>query len=220
MRAWLALRASGVEFDEEIVDIRRPRRFEGLARVGAFSPSATVPALVVEGTVIFDSLSIMEFANEMASGVLLPAEPFKRTQARSILAWQHAGLSGICSRISFESSFYPLKRSLEEDEIAGCNRLFAFLERIHSAGDGPFLFGSVSLADFALTPAVIRLSRHKAPVEAFPRVDQWMSAVMHHPLVVEWLGEADALPHIWYDDYLVPGQSIEKAFELDAIHGH
>src|SRR5450432_4266291 len=72
MRAWLALRAARFEFTEEIVDIRRPQRFGGLARIGRFSPSASVPVLVAGDTTIFDSLAIMEFANEMASGALLP----------------------------------------------------------------------------------------------------------------------------------------------------
>lgn len=38
MRAWLALREAGIEFSEEIIDIRRPQRFTNLARIGTFSP--------------------------------------------------------------------------------------------------------------------------------------------------------------------------------------
>ena len=35
MRAWLALREAGIDFDEEVVDIRRPQRFANLERIGA-----------------------------------------------------------------------------------------------------------------------------------------------------------------------------------------
>lgn len=214
MRAWLALLAAGFDFDEEVIDIRRPQRFEGLARVGQISPASTVPVLVIGDTVIFDSLASMEFANDLVSGELLPADSPGRAQARSIVAWQHAGLSGICHRISFESGFYPIKRAPTTDELSQCATLFRYLERLLSKSGGPFLFGRVSRADFALTPTVIRLSRHNAPTDDFPMSRRWMSDVVNHPLAGEWLSEADQLPHIWFDEYLVPGKPWAEAFEI------
>src|SRR5204862_7233394 len=92
LRAWLALKASGITFDETVVDIRRPQRFENLANIGVFAPPCSVPVLVVDDHVIFDSLAIMEYANDIAGGTLLPADPLDRAAARSIVAWQHAGL--------------------------------------------------------------------------------------------------------------------------------
>jgi glutathione S-transferase len=74
MRAWLALREAGVEFDEIVVDIRRPLRFPSLRALSSFSPAATVPLLVAEGRILFDSLAIMEFANDWCEGALLPGE--------------------------------------------------------------------------------------------------------------------------------------------------
>jgi glutathione S-transferase len=41
MRAWLALRAAECDFEEIIVDIRRPQRFANLARMRMISPSGT-----------------------------------------------------------------------------------------------------------------------------------------------------------------------------------
>src|SRR3546814_10167513 len=87
------------------------------------APPGMVPALVVDQTVIFDSVAIMEYANEVADGVLLPEDRAARARARSLMAWQHSGLSGICARISFESAFYPLKRSLTDTECAEAARL-------------------------------------------------------------------------------------------------
>jgi len=210
MRAWLALRAAGLQFEEEIVDIRRPQRFRNLARVAQFSPPAMVPVLCVDGVVISDSLAIMEYANDMCEGRLLPADSLLRGQARSLVAWQHSGLSGICGRISFESAFYPLKRKLATAELAECRRLFDWLERLLRASPGPFLFGAVSLADFALTPAVIRLTRHDVDLEAWHAVGEWASAILDHPLVAEWMREADAQPPVWLEDYLIPGASLQE----------
>ena len=35
-------------------------------------------------------------------------------------------------------------------------------------------------------------------------------------LVREWLSEADRLPHIWFDDYLIPGEPWNGASEAAA----
>jgi glutathione S-transferase len=204
MRAWLALRAAELSFREEIVDIRRPQRFANLARIGTFSPPAMVPVLVVGEHVIFDSLAIMEFANDVANGRLLPHDPILRAQARSLVAWQHSGLSQICARISFESAFYPYKRALNANEAAECVRLFDHLEHTLQRSRGDYLFGAVSLADFALTPAVVRLTRHDVNLGAWPMVNAWTKRLLANELVREWMADADAQPHIWLDDYLDP----------------
>ena len=168
MRAWLALREQRIEFEEHIVDIRKPQRFKQLAKVGEFSPPAAVPVLVTDTTTIFDSLAIMEFASEQGENSLLPAEIQMRARVRSFVAWQHSGLSNICSRLSFESSFYPDRRALIHEEIAGCNRLFSALEDELATHGGPFLFGEFSLADIALAPTVIRLDAHNPDFDAWP----------------------------------------------------
>jgi glutathione S-transferase len=209
LRAWLALRAAGVPFQEQVVDIRRPQRFQELAAIGRFSPPAMVPVLVVDGTVIFDSLAIMEYANDCCGSSLLPDEPLDRAQARALVAWQHSGLSNIAPRISFESAFYRLKRSLTEVEIAETARLFNWLEPLLQRSRRPYLFGALSLADCALTPTVVRLLRHDVPLDRWPLCNEWSAHVLEHPLVREWLEVADGLQPIWYDEYLMPGTRID-----------
>lgn len=202
MRAWLALREAGVDFEEEVVDIRQPQRFANLARIGGFSPPAAVPVLEVDGEVIFDSLAIMEYANELAGGRLLPTAPLDRARARSILAWQHSGLSGICGLISFESAFYPDKRALTRREQAECDRLFAYLENCLARSGGPYLFGDLSLPDLALVPTVVRLTSHEPDIGRWPLAFAWTEALLARPHVAWWMDQARAQPHVWYDVYL------------------
>ncbi len=209
LRAWLALREAGLEFEEEIVDIRRPQRFANLARIGALSPAASVPVLMIGKTAVFDSLAIMEYANDAADGQLLPGDATARAQARSVLAWRHAGLSGLCARISFESAFYPLKRPLTAAEQEECARLFDPLECYLEAHGDPYLFGALSLADIALVPTVIRLTRHGADLETRLRLRDWSDALLARPALRDWMADAGALPHIWFDDYLAPGMTAD-----------
>ena len=203
MRAWLALKASDYGFQEVLVDIRRPQRFGNLAAIGRFSPPAAVPVLDTGRTVIYDSSAIMEFANDVCGGKLLPTGLEARAHARALVAWQHAGLSSLCRRISFESAFYPVKRPLTPAELDECDRLLHCYEQVLARNGGPYLFGPVSLADFMHAPTVVRLARHLPDTPAWPRARAWMDRVLAHPFVAEWLEEADRLPPIWYDDYLV-----------------
>jgi len=203
-RAWLALKEAGIAFDEEIVDIREPQRFANLDRIRGFSPPGAVPVLVDGGTVIFDSLAIMEYANELAGGVLLPGNVRERAHARSLLAWQHAGLSGICPRLSFESAFYPEPRPMTDEEIAGAARLFDVWERELMRSGGAWLCGALSLADLAFVPTVVRLQAH-VPGSAFepvrrPRAVAWAEALLARDTVREWMDEARTLPPVLLDD--------------------
>ena len=201
LRAWLALREADAEFEERIVDIRRPQRFANLARIGEFSPPAAVPVLVDDDVVIFDSLAIMEYANELGGGRLLPAEPKRRAHARSLLAWQHSGLSGICSGLSYESSFYPKRRAMTDAEFAEAKRIFDVWESELRTSGGPFLLGDLALPDLAFVPAVLRLTAHTDRLAEWPLAHAWSQRLLARPALVEWLAEARALPPVLLDDY-------------------
>lgn len=199
-RAWLALKEAGVAFDEEVVDIRTPQRFANLDRIRAFSPPGAVPVLVDEGVVIFDSLAIMEYANELAGGALLPAGTRERAHARSLLAWQHGGLSGLCPRLSFESAFYPDRRAMTDAERDDAARIFDAWEQALARSGGPFLCGALSLADLAFMPTVVRLDAHAPDMARWPLSAAWMQSMLARDTVREWMDEARSLPAVVLDD--------------------
>lgn len=200
-RAWLALKEAGVEFEEQVVDIRGPQRFQNLACIGAFSPPAAVPVLVDGGVVIYDSLAIMEYANELCHGRLLPEDAKKRAHARSLSAWQHSGLSGICARLSFESSFYPDRRRMTEVEREQAQRIFDVWQSELQQSGGPFLLGTLSLADLAFVPTVLRLTSHTDNLDQWPLLGGWVERLLSRAAVRQWLDIANALPVVRLDDY-------------------
>jgi len=212
-RAWLALRLAGLTFEERIVDMRLPQRVEGLAPLADFSPPATVPVLIAGDRSIFDSLAIMEFANEAAFGALLPSGTIERAEARSLIGWQHAGLSRICARVSFESSFFPAKRRLSVTELAEARRFLGAVEGFLDRSGGPFLFGPMGLADVALAPTAVRLARHDADVTRTSSGAAWIDGILAHPLVAEWVDSADRLEPVWDDNYLLPCADTEPQLQ-------
>jgi glutathione S-transferase len=202
-RAWLALREQNIDFEEKIVDIRRPQRWENLAKIGAFSPPAAVPVLVDDGFVIFDSSAIMEYANELGDSSLLPKDLRLRARARSMVAWQHSTMGrSICSGLSFESAFYPDKRQLSADEVASAEKVYSLWEKELLNHGGPYLVGSYSLADIALVPSILRLKTHHPVSDTYPLTAAWMDRLLERPHVKNWLSEADALPPIYHEGYL------------------
>ena len=82
LRGWLALRLAGVPFTEEIIALDQSKSRDNLARV---SPSGCVPVLHDEGVVIWESLAIAEYANELGQSIWPAAVP-ARAVARAVSA--------------------------------------------------------------------------------------------------------------------------------------
>jgi glutathione S-transferase len=200
LRAWLALREQGIEFEERLVDLRRPQRIAELARVAEFSPAAAVPVLVDDDIVIFDSLAIMEYASEIGDTPLLPADVRQRARTRSLLAWVHSGLSGICGNLSFESVFFPEPRAMTPDEMQQARRIQAVWDAELTRSGGPYLMGELSLADLAFVPVVQRLQAHGASADQFRYVGPWIERLTSRPAVVAWMREARLLPPVIGND--------------------
>lgn len=200
LRAWLALREQGIEFEERLVDLRRPQRIAELARVAGFSPAAAVPVLVDDDIVIFDSLAIMEYASEIGDTPLLPADVRQRARTRSLLAWVHSGLSGICGNLSFESVFFPEPRGMTPDEMQQARRIQAVWDAELTRSGGPYLMGELSLADLAFVPVVQRLQAHGASADQFRHVGPWIERLISRPAVVAWMREARLLPPVIGND--------------------
>jgi len=200
-RAWLALKEQNIDFEERIIDIRRPQRWNNLAEIGKFSPPAAVPVLVEGESVIFDSSAIMEYANELGDGNLLPKNLTLRAQARSLVAWQHSTFGKVCPCLSFESTFYKEKKQLTANEIASTEWVYSIWEAHLLKNGGSYLVGSFSLADIALVPSVLRLQAHLPVSDVFPRTQKWVQLLIDRPHVQEWLTDAYALEPIYCEGY-------------------
>ena len=189
-RAWLTLKEVNISFEDKQIDIRRPKRWQYLAEIGEFSPPAAVPVLVEDNCVIFDSLAIMEYANEIAGGILLPSDIKLRAQARSFIAWQHSTFGRVCSALCFEAAFYPDKRKLSPDEKMQIEQVYTLWNKTIVANGGDYLFGGYSLADIMLLPSVIRFTSHYPVKELWPEVQAWVKTLLSRPYVNQWLEEA------------------------------
>ena len=96
LRGWLAVRHSGLAYEETIVPLYD--EVWGERREGAeFAPSSgKVPILWDGDIVVWDSLAIVEYLNEKSRGdKFWPAEEGARAMARSMAAEMHSGFAAI-----------------------------------------------------------------------------------------------------------------------------
>ena len=200
-RAWLALKEQDIPFTEQIIDIRRPQRWKNLQEIGEFSPPAAVPVLDDGGYIIFDSLAIMEYANELGDKTLLPDDIQARAKARAFAAWQHSTFGRVCPCLFFESAFYPEKKSLSNDEIRTIEQVYSTWEQTITQFSGDYLVGDYSLADIMFVPSVVRFSSHYQPDHRWPRTKNWFDKLLNRPFVREWLDEAYELEPIYLPGY-------------------
>jgi glutathione S-transferase len=99
MRAWLALKASGVDFDEVAFHLGEPGVRE---RIRRHSPTGRVPALRHGDLTIWDSLAIGEYLAERAPDAgLWPASREERAVARSVCAEMHSGFQALRTHMPF-----------------------------------------------------------------------------------------------------------------------
>lgn len=197
LRPWLALKWGGIAFSEQII----PLGGEGygrseIAAVRAVSPSGRVPALHIDGAVIYESLAICEWAAEQAPD-LWPAAPLQRAEARSVASEMHAGFAALRRDMSMN-----IRRRVTppppwpDDTRADLDRLYALWGDLHARHGGPFLFGGRSIADAMFAPVATRLRTYGvaapdhalaycATIFADAAFQEWERAAHDEPWTIE-----------------------------------
>ena len=154
LRAWLALRHSGIVFDEQQVWLDNPDTKE---KIKAFSPSGRVPAYKDGALLIWDSLAICEYAAEKAPE-LWPAEARARAVARAVAAEMHSGFMALRSAMPMNLRAANRKVEMTPAILADIDRIEHLWSdcRARFAEGGPWLFGQWSIADAMYAPVATR----------------------------------------------------------------
>lgn len=192
MRPWVALRATGVPFEERVIGLDLPDTAAEIAKV---SPSGRVPVLFDGALRVWDSLAICEYLHEkLPDAGLFPRDAAARAVARSACAEMHAGF--VALRTELPMRIYPPGEPVPavspsdaaRADLARITSLWAELRARHGAG-GPFLFGAFGVADAFYAPvAVGRMLAYGVELDAPTRA--YVDAVASHPAVAAWVAGA------------------------------
>lgn len=189
LRPWLAMRVAGLEFETVGVALDRP---DTAANIAKYSPSGLVPCLIHGGTVVWDSLAICEYANELAPDARLwPSDPAARARARAVSSEMHSGFAEL-------RKVWPMNIVREGLALGSVGRLRRDIDRVAHiwthhretyGADGPFLFGHFTIADAMFAPVVSRF-RTYGPVDIPETAQTYADAVWALPAFAEWRAEA------------------------------
>jgi glutathione S-transferase len=192
LRPWLALKHTGVRFDEIVIPLDQP---ETKARILAHSPGGRVPCLIDGDLNIPESLAICEYAAELdpAAG-LWPQDRLARALARAAAAEMHAGFAKLRQHLPMDLKRAPGPRALTpevEAEVRRIIEIWTECRRRYGAG-GAFLFGRFGNADAMFAPVVTRFATYAVPLDA--EAAAYRDAVLALPAMRDWTAAAKAEP--------------------------
>lgn len=189
MRPWLVLRHAGAEFTERMVRLNRD---DTTAEILALSPSGRVPALLVDGEVIWDSMAIAVWAAETYPQVRMwPADAHARWAARSAACEMHSGFAALRTQCPMNlQRGKPVTPT--EETAADLRRLVSLWRGLRErfGQSGPYLFGDWSIPDAFFTPVATRVRTWSLDLAAHGDEDGFAQAyvdtLLAHPDFLEW----------------------------------
>jgi glutathione S-transferase len=199
LRVWLVLKSIGLDFEEVVVPLEGAGGSTERLRstnLFAYSPVGRVPVLHHGDQVIWDSLSIIEFANEICPDAgVWPAAPQARAHARSLVADIHAGYGGIGAQVFFNIRRAPAEISPSPACQKDIDRIAAAIGHCKAAHEtsGPFLFGSFGAVDAYFAPLASIFETYG--LSADEQTSEYFACLLAHPLVQEWKRQAIAEPY-------------------------
>ena len=197
LRGWLALKATGVDFDEIVVPLHQPNTKAELLR---FSPAGQVPILRHKGLTIWESLAICEFlADAYPSAKLWPTDLAARAFARSVSAEMHAEFQPLRSNMPMDMRASKPGKGMVDGVRENIDRICAIWRECrerHGKG-GPYLFGHFTAADAMFAPVVSRFvtygvkldpvsAAYRDAIWAMPAMKTWVEAAKREPWTIEY----------------------------------
>jgi glutathione S-transferase len=190
LRAWLALEATEVEFDEVVVPLGTPETEGEILR---WSPTGRVPAFRDGEILLWDSLAICEhLAETHPDAALWPVEPVARAIARSVTAEMHSGFVPLRKHMTMNlRASYPGEGRGEgvEEDIARVTAIWNDCRTRFGAG-GDLLFGHFTIADAFFAPIVSRFRTYGVKLSG--AAADYMEAVWALPAMQDWIERAHA----------------------------
>ena len=194
LRPYMALRAVGVPFDEDVIPLERNAT---TAAVQRRTPAGKVPVLTIaengQTITIWDSLAICEtLAERHPEAKLWPDDAGDRAIARAYAAEMHSGFPDLRDQLTMDFvrrlPTPPLREATRTQVARIIAAWSAALER--HGKNGGFLFGRFSIADCMYAPVVSRFLTYG--IELPPALRAYCARMMALPAMQDWARAAQA----------------------------
>jgi glutathione S-transferase len=182
LRGWLLCKMAGLEFVEQVVPVDDP---SNRAELLLLSPSILVPCLTHQGTRIWDILAIAEYLNEVRPKArLLPADRAARARCRSICGEMHSGFTNLRSALPMNLKAHHPDFKVWAGAQADIDRITTIWRECFVAYHGPYLFGTLTMADAMYAPVVTRFLTYDVKLDA--ECTGYSDRIMALPDMVAW----------------------------------
>jgi len=205
LRGWLLFEKFGIPVTEETARMYSP---EFTAMLSNYGGGRTVPAIRFseddETVIVSDTLAIAEtLAERHPEKNMWPTNVAARGYARSIVAEMHSGFTNIRNDCTMNlrhcySGFQPSPEVLRE--ISRLESIWTEA-RTKWGKDGPWLFGSYSIADAFYAPVATRLLTYDLPIAKLAA--DYVQTTVNDPAFKRWRAEGLA------ENYVQPGYDLD-----------
>jgi glutathione S-transferase len=190
LRGWLLCRMAGLEFDEKVMPSDDPST---RAELLLMSPSFLVPCLQHDGIKVWDTLAIAEYLHEIRPKArLLPADRAARAHCRAICGEMHSGFSNLRSALPMNIKAHFPGFKVWTGARADIDRIVTIWRDCFSIYRGPYLFGTLSMADAMYAPVCTRFLTYDVKLDA--QCAAYCDRVMALPDMIEWVEAARIEP--------------------------
>ncbi len=187
LRGWLAVRQSGLPFEEVVVSLYDDDWPARKAQADLAPSLGRVPTLWDGDIAVWDSLAIIDYLDARSgSAKFWPEDKAALGLARSMAAEMHAGYQPLRQACTMNLRKI-LPASPLSDEVAGNVARIVQLwseARTRFGSGGDYRFGAFGAVDIMFAPVVTRFITYALPVPDFAH--DYMSAVTGHAFMREW----------------------------------
>ncbi len=189
LRPWLWMKHLELDFDEIVVQLYRD---ETDARLSAYFSNNKVPVLRHKELEVWDSLAICEYLAELFPQRGQLADSASRAVMRSLCAEMHSSFMSLRNELPMNCRRQPSALLLSDTCLADIERIQSLWQHAKTFSDGKdnWLFGSFSIADVMFAPVVLRFHRYQVPLSDI--ASNYVSALLEHPAMVEWVAAGRA----------------------------
>ncbi len=185
LRPWALLRELNIEFREHLLYFGQESSWVNFRKI---SPSGKVPCLIDGGTVVWDSLAIVEYLAERHEGVW-PAHAQARAWARSAAAEMHSGFGELRSRCSMSCGIRVRLNEIPDAlgrDVARVSELWT--DGLRRFG-GPFLAGKAfGAVDAFYAPVAFRIQTYGLTLD--PTAAAYTDRLLSTRALREWYADA------------------------------
>ncbi|MEO8704764.1 MAG: glutathione S-transferase family protein [Kofleriaceae bacterium] len=190
LRPYLVLAQSGLEFETTTILLDRDTTRGEIDKV---NPAGRVPVLHHDGAVIWDSLAICEYVNELAPGAKLwPEDRVQRARARAIVCEMHAGFAALRTHMPMNLGDTLAGQGHTADALTDARRVQTIWRDQLAVSGGPLLFGAFTIADAMFAPVTTRFTTYAVDLDATCRA--YVDAVAALPAMQQWTRDAGLEP--------------------------